>query len=213
MKKLLIWPYKEVNVQEIVIEQGESVLIRAVEFDIDPIEPTEPTGVVHDLTGYLYEKSDAPGHKERGEWYFLSSAAMLNKIESVIVGGKEYYRKGNYEGRDLWYGQPAPSGVIRVLFKDGTVYESKIEHHDSGQEKADYTGRANGNRPHFRFDKPMGNYPATFKFIATDYSATIKNNGRRYQSGSLVAKNGEHTGKLVIVAPSSCKATSGKIVW
>lgn len=80
-------------------------------------------------------------------------------------------------------------------------------------EQCKYAGRFNGDRPTFYCSKKMASYPAKLTIdIPGCITKTISNNGTRYESGGLIVKQSEVSGRgMAIVMASSCKSTSASV--
>jgi hypothetical protein len=82
-------------------------------------------------------------------------------------------------------------------------------------EAGDYVGRANGDRPTWRFSKPMTSYPKTFVVtIPGCVTRSISNNGVRYESGGLIVKQSDIAGYgMAIVMASTCHSTEATVTY
>jgi hypothetical protein len=80
-------------------------------------------------------------------------------------------------------------------------------------ESCKYAGRFNGDRMTAYCSKKMSQYPASITIIITGcITKTISNNGSRYESGGLIVKQSEVSGRgMAIVMASSCKSTSASV--
>jgi len=80
-------------------------------------------------------------------------------------------------------------------------------------ETLSYNGRYNGDRPTWYGKKKLSAYPATITIdIPGCITKTISNNGSRYESGGLIVKQSDVSGRgMAIVMASSCKSTSASV--
>lgn len=92
-----------------------------IEWEVEVIvEPPEESAKV--LTDYLYEASSS----KIGQYYVYPPASMLGNIKSVTVGDNVYEYGREWNGSELWYGDPT-SGTIKVTLKNGDVYATDVE--------------------------------------------------------------------------------------
>lgn len=80
----------------------------------------------------------------------------------------------------------------------------------SGSNRAygSFAGRTNPNRPTWRWEKRMSDFPATFKVVFEGcYTVTVPNNGSRWQSGETVVKQSDGYPGMAALAASSCNST------
>lgn len=80
-------------------------------------------------------------------------------------------------------------------------------------ETCKYNGRYNGDRATFYCNKNMNQYPSKLTVVIPGcVTKTISNNGKRYESGGLIVKQSEVSGRgMAIVIEKSCKSTSAGI--
>lgn len=80
-------------------------------------------------------------------------------------------------------------------------------------EQCKYAGRFNGDRMTAYCSKKMSQYPATITIIIPNcITKTISNNGTRYESGGLIVKQSDVSGRgMAIVMASSCKSASASV--
>lgn len=80
-------------------------------------------------------------------------------------------------------------------------------------EVCSYAGRFNGDRATWYCKKKMNQYPSRLTVVIPGcVTKTISNNGSRYDSGGLIVKQSEVSGRgMAIVIESSCKSKSASV--
>lgn len=110
---------------------------------------------------------------------------------------------------------PAPPGGTVTVTTGTTTDQTATAPVSTGAttETLSYNGRYNGDRPTWYGKKKLSAYPATITIDITGcFSRTIKHNGTRYDSGGLIVKQSDVSGRgMAVVAPSSCQSKTAYV--
>lgn len=180
-----------------------------------PTTPSDPE--TRQIDEFRFGVSDS----KPGYMYFI----IDGDHKSLTIGGEEYLRQGDYQGRALWYGKG--SGKIILTGVDGTVYTGTTGESatNSGNRiQLRYAKNTNGNRPtYYTHDGRLLSVGMQVQFqvgnVARSFTAERRANGSigKDWSDGTVVKNSDVGGRgIAVLIPASYASkppAGGWIEW
>ncbi len=107
------------------------------------------------------------------------------------------------------------SGTVTAIAEPATEVATEVATEaTSGTEKGLYWGRHNGDRPTWYYGKTMSKYPEQFTVVIDGCSTTevTSNNGSRFESGSVIVKQSDVSGRgMAVIGSAGCSSRTSHI--